>query len=55
MEKKKWNLTIEQKIFFDQTLKTDLRTYGNIWKAAICQGDDYKPGCSLDYSYLESR
>ena len=35
---------------FDQPVKNDLRTYENIQKITTGQGDDYRPGCLLDYS-----
>ena len=41
---------IDGHIFFDQPVKTDLRTYENIRKTD--QGDDYTTGCILDYSYF---
>ena len=43
---------IDRKIFFDQPLKSNLRTYDNIQKIATAQGDDYKAGCLLDYPYI---
>ena len=30
-----------------------IKTYENIRKVTIGQGDDYTPGCLLDYSYLK--
>ena len=42
------------KNFFDQPIKNDLRTYDNIRKMAIGQGDDYTTGCYLDYSYIKN-
>ena len=39
--------------FFDQSVKTHLRTYGNIRTIAISQGNDYTTGCLLDYPYLK--
>ena len=33
--------------------KKDLRTYDNIQKIAIGQGDDYTTGCLVDYIYLK--
>ena len=40
--------------FFDQTIKNNLRTYGNIaTKLATSQGDDYKTGCLLEYPYFK--
>ena len=38
--------------FFDQPVKTDLRTYDNIRKNSIGQGDDYTTGFILDYNYF---
>ena len=38
------------KIFFDQPVKSDMRTYDNIQKIVIGQGDDYTTGCLLDYN-----
>ena len=37
---------------FDQLIKSDMRTYGNIRKLATGQGDDYTTGCLLDYPYF---
>ena len=34
--------------FLDQPVKNDLRTYDNIRKIAIGQGDVYTTGCLLD-------
>ena len=44
---------IDGKKFFDQPVKSDMRTYDNIRKIAIDRGDDYKIGCLLDYNYLK--
>ena len=30
-----------------------IKTYENIRKITICQGDDYKTGCLLDYTYFK--
>ena len=35
---------IDEKNFFDQTVKKDLRTYDSIRKITIGQGDDYTTG-----------
>ena len=43
---------IDGKKFFDHPFKNDLRTYDNIRKIAIGQGDDYTAGCLLDYNYF---
>ena len=38
--------------FFDQPIKNNKVTYGNIRKIVIGQGDDYTTGCLLEYSYF---
>ena len=38
---------------FDQPAKNDLRTYDNVQKITIGQGDDYATGCLLDYAYFK--
>ena len=43
---------IDGKNFFDQPINNNLKTYKNIRKIATGQGDDYKTGCLLDYSYF---
>ena len=40
--------------FFDKPIKIYLRTYNNIRKIAIGQGDDYTSGCLLDYPYFKN-
>ena len=46
---------IDGKIFFDQPINSDLKTYENIRKVATGQGDVYTTGCLLDYSYFKKR
>ena len=41
------------KIFFDKTVKNNLRTYGNIRKITIGQSDDCTTRCLVDYPYFE--
>ena len=53
MEIKDCKVIIDRKIFFDQTVKNDLRTYDNIRKISSGQGDDYTTTCLLDYPYFE--
>ena len=45
---------IDGQNFFDQSLKNDFRTYGNILKIATGQGDYYTTDCLLDYVYLKN-
>ena len=44
---------IDGQTFFDQPVKNDSRTYENIRKNAIGQGDDYTTSCLLDYNYFK--
>ena len=44
---------IDGRNFFDQPINIINKTYENIRKIAIGQGDDYTTGCLLDYSYFK--
>ena len=44
---------IDGKNFFDPPINSMNKTYKNIRKIAIGQGDDYTTGCLLDYSYFK--
>ena len=39
--------------FNNQLIKNYLRTYDNIQKVTIDQGDDYTASCLLDYPYFK--
>ena len=52
VEIKDYNIIINGENFFDQPIKNNKVTYENIRKIAAGQGDDYKTGCLLDYSYF---
>ena len=52
VEIKDYNVMIDGKNFFDQLVKNNLRTYDNIQKTTIGQGDVYTIGCLLDYNYF---
>ena len=43
----------DMKNIFDQYIKGDMKTYENIRKVFISQGDNFTTGCILDYLYLE--
>ena len=53
LEMKDYNVMIDGKNFFDQTVKNDKVTYDNIRKIGTGQGDDYTTGCLLDYNYFK--
>ena len=50
---KDYNVLIDGRNFFDQSVKNDFRTYDSIWRIITGQGDDYLTGCLLDYPYFE--
>ena len=55
MEIKDYDVMLDERNFFDQPIKNDLKTYGNTRKVEICQGDDdYATGCLLDYPYFKN-
>ena len=50
---KNYNVMIHEENFFDQPIKSQKVTYGNIRKIAAGQGDEYTTGCLLDYPYFK--
>ena len=50
VEIKNYNVMIDGKNFFDQPINSMIKTYENIRKITIGQGDDYTRGCLLDYT-----
>ena len=52
VEIKDYNIMINSENFFNQPIKNNKVTYENIRKIVTGQGDDYKTGCLLDYSYF---
>ena len=42
-----------EKSFFDQPINNMIKTYQNIRKITIGQGDDYTTDCLLDYTYFK--
>ena len=49
-----YNVVIDGPNFFNQPVKNNLITYGNIRKIATGQGDDYITDCLLDYNYFNN-
>ena len=43
---------INERDFFDQSIKSSLEAYDNIRKIATGQGDNHTTGCLLDYTYF---
>ena len=50
---KKYNIEIDCRYLFNQTVNNSIKTYGNIRKIATGQGDNYTTGCLLDYPYFK--
>ena len=44
---------VDGKKFLDQPINNMIKTYKNIRKITIGQGDDYTTGCLLDYTYFK--
>ena len=53
VEIKDCNVMIHGRNFFDQPINSMNKTYENIRRIAIDQGDDYTTGCLFDYSYFK--
>ena len=53
VEIKDCNVMIDGNNFFDQPVNNMIKTYENIRKITIAQGDDYTTGCLLDYTYFK--
>ena len=53
VEIKDYNVMVDGQIFFDQSINNIIKTYENIRKVSIDQGDDYTTGCLLDYTYFK--
>ena len=45
-------LSLMVKTFFDQPIKSELKTYENVRKIPTGKGDDYTNGCFLDHCYF---
>ena len=53
IEIKDYNVMFDGINVFDQPINSMNKTYENIRKIAMGQGDDYTTGCLLDYSYFK--
>ena len=49
-----YNVMTEEKVFFDQPINHDIKTYEKIQKNIAAQRDDYTNGCLADYNYFDS-
>ena len=48
-----YNVIINGKNFYDQTIDSDIKRYEEIRKLKTWQGEDYTTGCLLDYEYVK--
>ena len=53
VEIKDYIVIIDGKNFFNQTINSMIKTYENIRKITVGQGDDYTNGWLLDYKYFK--
>ena len=53
VEIKDYNVMVDGKNFFDQSINNDFKTYENIRKIATGKGEDYTTGCLLNYLYFK--
>ena len=53
VKRKKYNIEIDGKNFYDQPINDSIKQYDEIRKISTGQGDDYTTGCLLDFAYFE--
>ena len=51
---KNYNLIINRKNFYDQTIDSNIKRYDEIRKLTTGPGEDYSTGCLLDYDYIKN-
>ena len=52
---KDYNVVIDWENFFDRPIKSYIKTYEDIPKITVGQGDDFANGCLLDYNYFKKK
>ena len=50
---KNYNIEIDGKNFYDQSINDTIKQYNELRKISTGQGDDYTTGCLLDYIYFK--
>ena len=53
MKIKNYNIEIDGRNFYDQSINDLIKQYDEIRKISTGQGDDYTTGCLLDFAYFE--
>ena len=54
MKIKKYNIEIDERNFYDQSINDSIKQYDEIRKISTGQGDDYTAGCLLDFAYFKN-
>ena len=52
-KKRNYNIEIDGRNFYDQSINDSIRQYNKIRKILTGEGDDYATGCLLDFTYFE--
>ena len=55
LEIKNYDIEIDGRNFYDQSINDSIKLYEKIRKISIGQGDDYTTGCLLDFAYFEKK
>ena len=50
---KNYNIEIDEKIFYDQSINDLIKKYEEVRKLPTGQGDDYTTGFVLDFAYFQ--
>ena len=53
MKIKNYNIEIDGRNFYDQTINDTTKQYAEFRKISTGQGDNYTTGCLLDFAYFE--
>ena len=54
MNIKNYNIEIDGRNFYDQSINDLIKEYDEVRKISTGQGDDYTVGCLLDYVYFKT-
>ena len=54
MNIKNYNIEIDGRNFYDQSINDLIKQYDEVRKISTGQGDDYTVGCLLDYVYFKT-
>ena len=54
MKIKNYNIEIDGRNFYDQSINDSIKQYDEIRKISTGQGDNYATGCLLDFAYFEN-